>query len=135
MNRFLFDSSVWIDFLRGKDTPQTSLLESELMAGDPWICPVIIQEVLQGIRDDKDYAKVKRVLTSILQPEWSPLDAAILAADIYRKLRRQGITIRRSNDCLIAAYALHFDLTLVDSDIDFEKIAQGAGMKRYLPAN
>ena len=45
----LVDTSVWVDFLRAKPTPQVRALK-ELLAGEEiaGVAPVILQEILQG---------------------------------------------------------------------------------------
>lgn len=53
-----------------------------------------------------------------------PVEAAVGAADLYRTLRKKGVTIRKPNDCLIAHYALSYDIPLLHYDVDFEQIAQ-----------
>lgn len=53
-----------------------------------------------------------------------PVEAAVGAADLYRSLRKKGVTIRKPNDCLIAYYALFYDVSVLHNDVDFEQIAQ-----------
>ncbi len=120
----LVDTSVWIDFLNGKETRQVGYLTNYLQEeGAVYVIPIIIQEVLQGIRDDKQFSTVKTTLINFPILDWPSLEAAIAAAELYRNLRKTGTTIRRANDCLIAAYALQFDIPLLCSDMDFELIA------------
>lgn len=57
-------------------------------------------------------------------PAWDPLDAGVAAAQLYRSLRKTGITIRKSNDCLIAAFAQQFDLAVLHVDRDFSVMAK-----------
>lgn len=121
----LVDTSVWIDFLNGKETTQVVILSNALASEDiVFITPTILQEVLQGIREDKKYEQVKTILMNFPMLEWQPYYAAIAAAELYRKLRKEGVTIRRANDCLIAAFAIKYSLPLLCSDTDFELIAR-----------
>ncbi len=63
MIKVLVDTSVWIDALNGKTTQQTILLNRLLEEDAPIVlCPVIVQEILQGIKEDKDFKKVKDTL-------------------------------------------------------------------------
>jgi predicted nucleic acid-binding protein len=85
-------------------------------------CPVIIQEILQGIRDDKSFNEVKISFLALPVLIEDPVEAAVGAAQIYRQLRRKGITIRKSNDCLIAYYALKNSKKVIHRDRDFDLI-------------
>ena len=87
-----------------------------------FICPSILQEVLQGIRSDHDFELVKRRLLSFEILNWHPVIASLSSVNLYRKLRKDGITIRKSNDCLIAAFAIHFELPILHIDRDFYKL-------------
>lgn len=62
----------------------------------------------------------------------NPIEAAIGAADLYRTLRKKGVTIRKPNDCLIAHYAIFYDIPLLHNDIDFGQIAQHTPL-RFIP--
>jgi predicted nucleic acid-binding protein len=89
----------------------------------------ILQEILQGIRDEFKYVKIKEMLSYFTVLELPAVRAAIGAADLYRALRKKGATIRKSNDCLIAYYALEFSIRLVHTDADFDKIGNHTGLK------
>ena len=128
----IFDSSVWINYLTGKSNVQTDLLDNFLATGsNQHICPPILQEVLQGIRDQSDYQKTRSILILLNFLQLDAYDVAEEAARIYRSLRAKGITIRKPNDCLIAYYAIHFNLELVHNDKDFDKIARHTALKVY----
>ena len=128
--RYLFDTSVWIDFFSGTDSLETQRLTRYLEEDMPvFICPVIIQEVLQGVKNDRDYLKVKESFLALEILVEEPVEAAVSAADIYRALRKKGITIRKSNDCLIAWYALKNSLEIIHRDRDFDLILEN---KKYL---
>jgi predicted nucleic acid-binding protein len=121
----LFDTSVWIDFFTGKLTTESTLLTDYIENNCPiFICPVIVQEVLQGVRNDKDYMLIKESFLALILLNEDPLEAAIGAADIYRKLRKKGLTIRKSNDCLIAWFAIKNSLHVVHCDRDFDVILE-----------
>lgn len=124
MKKILVDTSVWIDALNGKQNWQTKLL-SRLIDNDVAIvlCPIIIQEILQGIRSDSDFKHVKESLDGFEVLEIEPIQAAYGAAELYRNIRKQGITVRKSNDCLIAYYSIYCNTLLLHNDEDFNKIA------------
>ena len=125
----IFDTSVWIDFLNKKDTREAHLLERYISTDDEVLMvPTILQEVLQGIREDNKYNQIKETLSFFKLLELPAYNAAVGAAELYRSLRQQGITIRKSNDCLIAYHAIWFTVPLVHADRDFDQIAKGSDL-------
>ena len=130
----LFDTSVWINFFRNKSTPQSNLLTNYIEHNHPVVLtPTIVQEVLQGIRDDAPYQQIKDILSYITTLQLPPIQAAIGAAELYRSLRKKGLTIRKSNDCLIAYYAIEFSIPLAHSDLDFDIIGNHSKLKIWRP--
>jgi predicted nucleic acid-binding protein len=130
MDPVLVDTSVWIDFFKGITNAKTKLVKEYLEMEYPvYICPLILQEVLQGIRKDEDYVKVKHDMLNLEILLINQMESSIGAADLYRDLRKQGITIRRTNDCIIAYYAIYFDIHLVHRDKDFDLIADKTNLK------
>ncbi|MBY0434183.1 MAG: PIN domain nuclease [Cyclobacteriaceae bacterium] len=128
----IIDSSVWINYLTGRNTKETELLDRLLSRGiQQQICPPILQEVLQGIREEKDFESTREILFQMIFLNLDPYFAAEGASKIYRALRKKGVTIEKGNDCLIAFYAIHFDLDLVHNDRDFDKIAKHTSLKIY----
>jgi predicted nucleic acid-binding protein len=88
-------------------------------------------EVLRGIKNDNDFYDIKETLLN-----FSILDNDIMAItdraiNIYRNLRKKGITIRKQNDCLIASYAIYNGIQIFHKDSDFEKIANNTKLKIY----
>lgn len=122
----LVDTSVLIDFLSGTGNAATAILE-EAVRDDLDFCllPVIVQEVLQGARDEAEWRTLKDYLGSqfIFQPE-DPLESCIKAGRIFFDCRRKGLTVRSATDCFIAQVALQNKMTLLHSDRDFETIAR-----------
>lgn len=130
----IFDSSIWIDYLKGIKSAFTDLLDRELDSygqANIYLCPAIFQEVLQGIRRNEKHDEIKELLFISRFLKIDPYFAAEEASAIYRNLRQKGITIRKPNDCLIAFYAIHFKLPLVHNDNDFNKIAKYTSLKVY----
>ena len=125
----LVDTSVWIDFFCGRDLPHVATLEQFIQENDDLaLCGIIMTEILQGIADDPGYKRVQRYLDPlIILP--MPQSVFIKAADIYRKLRKKGITIRKTNDCIIAATALEHRCQLLHNDKDFIPIANHFPLK------
>ena len=121
----IFDTSVWINFLNKKNTPEVELLETYVLEdAEVLITPTILQEILQGVRDDSKYGQIKETLSYFQLLEMPAYQAAIGAAELFRSLRKRGVTIRRSNDCLIAYFAIWFAVPLVHSDRDFDLMVE-----------
>ena len=121
----IVDTSVWIDFFNGGESEQVKILVEYIQEDEPiYLCPTIIQEVLQGIRNDNKYRKVRDNILCFNILNDDSLEMALGAANIYRKLRKKGVTIRKSNDCLIAKYAYKYNLKTLHKDRDFDLIVQ-----------
>jgi len=132
MQILLFDTSIWIDYLRGQETPKVNLLDEYLLNTDVLqICPPIIQEILQGIPQDEQFSKIKKNLDRLLCLQIDAKEAVFGAAELYRNLRKKGITIKKPNDCLIAFYAISFDVELVHKDSDFDLMIDHTPIKIY----
>jgi predicted nucleic acid-binding protein len=119
------DSSVWIDYLKGTNTSQTKQLDTMLgdSSLDVVMLDVVLMEVLRGIRSDHEYKNTKEALTALPVQPVGGEKIAIGAAQIYRKLRRDGQTVRSSIDLLVAAWCLHNDADLLHNDRDFSVIS------------
>jgi len=125
----LVDTSVWIDFFAARNTAQVVALESSIdQREDLCLCGVILTEVLQGIRDDRQYKQTESLLSNLI---YLPMDRStfLLAANIYRTLRSRGITIRNSVDCMIAAVCIEHEANLLHNDRDFDHIADIFGLR------
>jgi predicted nucleic acid-binding protein len=125
--RILVDTSVWIDFFRG-NASRENLLFKECLQRREHICitGIIAQEVLQGVRQDSQHQSVLKYL--LLFPKIEDEFADYLeAANIYRNLRKRGLTISSPVDCLITALAIKHRVTLLHRDSDFALIS------RYFP--
>ena len=125
----LIDTTVWIDFFAGRQLPHITALE-RLIKGreDICICGIILTEVLQGIREKNEFRKTKELFnTMIFLP--MPYSVFLGAAEIYRTLRRKGITIKNSIDCMIASVAIENDIILLHNDRDFIPIERHLGLK------
>ena len=115
----LVDSSVWIDFFNGTENIETDKLSEmpgleEVVIGD-----LILAEVLQGFRSDTDYKTASNVLTSLTVHDLLGKELAIKSANNFRKLRKKGITIRKTADVIIATYCIENKIPLLFTDKDF----------------
>ena len=125
----LVDSSVWIDYFRSADTPQVALLDSLFGRTRIAVGDLVAAEVLQGVRDDKEFKLVKKVFDSFTHLDLCGYDLALKASENYRVLRAKGITVRKTIDTLIATRCIEDGLTLLHSDRDFVPFARYLGMR------
>jgi predicted nucleic acid-binding protein len=124
----IVDSSVWIDYFNGREIPEVAtldrLLETELLGvGD-----LILAEVLQGFRQEKDYQTAKRLLTSLTVFEMLGAEMAMKSADNFRDLRKKGITVRKTIDVMIATFCIENGHKLLFSDKDFAPFVEHLGL-------
>ena len=130
----LVDSSVWIDFFRDRDTPQTNGLKRLLVSREIRTADLVLAEVLQGVRDDAAHAKALRLLASPGILVVSDEQIAVRAAIHYRTLRTLGYTIRKTIDTLLATRCIVDGLPLLYSDRDFDPFVQHLGLRSALDA-
>ncbi len=123
------DSSVWIDFFNGTDNSETDKLNEILGLEEVVIGDLILTEVLQGFRSDTDYKAAKNVLTSLVVHDLLGKDQAIKSANNFRKLRKKGITIRKTADVIIATYCIENKIPLLFTDKDFVPFVDNLRLK------
>jgi predicted nucleic acid-binding protein len=115
----LVDSSVWIAYFNGATTRETERLDALLSQEPVGLGDLILTEVLQGFRLDKDYRTAKKLLTSLTIYDLLGHDLAIRAAENYRMLRKRGITVRKTTNVIIATFCIQHNLRLLHADKDF----------------
>ena len=125
----LVDSSVWIDFFNGRGSRETDLLalllrRRILLTGD-----LILAEVLQGFRDDRQVAWARHALLSLPYADLAGLEVALASAQNYRLLRAKGVTIRKTIDVLIATFCIRGGHVLLHGDRDFEPMIEHLGLR------
>ena len=125
----LVDSSVWINFFNGTACTETDKLNEILGLEEVVIGDLILAEVLQGFRNDTDYKAAKNVLTSLTVHDLLGKDMAIKSANNFRKLRKKGITIRKTADVIIATYCIENKISLLFSDRDFVPFVDNLRLK------
>lgn len=120
------DTSVWIGYFADRDTPHVAYL-AQLLENDAGIdvclTDIILTEILQGLRTDKDVKRVEERLAVFEVLRLLDLSDFRRAAALYRSARRQGVTIRRTSDCLIAAVCVREQVALLHADSDFDHLA------------
>ncbi len=125
----LVDSSVWIDFFRGAPTPQVEKLDSLLGSTRLAVGDLIMAEVLQGVRDDREFNLVRRTLEDFTLVELVGKEIAIQAARNFRILRDLGVTVRKTIDTIIATRCIESGFELLHSDQDFDAFERHLGLK------
>jgi predicted nucleic acid-binding protein len=124
----LVDTSVWIEVFRARAPLD---LERVVPFDEIVTCLPVIQEVLQGFRDEGAYRHARASMLALPIVE-SPLgqDVVLEAAELYRAARRAGVTVRSSVDCLIAACALRHDLEVLHADRDFPALGRVSHLRQ-----
>lgn len=128
----LVDSSVWIDYFSGNGSPETDFLDEMLGVSAVAIGDLILTEVLQGFRHDKDYKTARRLLGELTIFELLGTKMAVKSANNFRKLRKKGITIRKTADVIIASFCIEHNLPLLFSDKDFKPFVEHLGLRNAI---
>jgi len=126
------DSSVWVDYFNGQDTPQTNKLDALLGMEPLAVGDLILVEVLQGFRLDADFSQAKELLLSLTVFELLGVDNALRSAENYRVLRKRGITIRKTVDVIIATFCIVEGHSLLFSDKDFKPFVEQFGLREVI---
>ena len=124
----LVDSSVWVDYFNGTASSETDFLDAALGSEPVAIGDFILAEVLQGFRSNSDYEVAKAMLMSLTVFDLLGTEIALKAADNYRTLRRRGVTVRKTVDCIIATFCIERNLPLLYSDRDFDPFVKSLGL-------
>lgn len=124
----LVDSSVWIDYFTGIDSQQADTLDKTLGVEPVAAGDLILTEVLQGFRHDRDYKKAKALFDTVAIFEMLGREMALASAENFRSLRKQGITIRKTADVIIATFCIKQRIPLLFSDKDFKPFVEHLGL-------
>ena len=122
------DTSVWIDFFNGKNTPEVAALDAALGMETVAIGDLIALEILQGFKSDPDHRAAKQILDSLIIYDLLGTKAVEGCADNYRTLRKKGITIRKTADVIIATFCIENNLPLLFADKDFMPFVEHLGL-------
>ncbi len=123
------DTSAWIDYVRGIEASHTNILDYELQHNRIITGDLIITEFLQGFREEKEYQAAKRIMESLEYHDFVGKEIAIQAAQNLRKLRKKGITVRKTIDVIIATFCIENGYALIHNDHDFDPMEEILGMK------
>ncbi len=110
----------------------TDLLDAALGKREVGLCDIILCEVIQGFRNEREAAAARAALLAFPIFSAVGIDNALKSAENYRNLRRQGITVRKTIDCLIATFVIENGFTLLSSDRDYEPFATYLGLAAAL---
>lgn len=123
----LVDTSVWIEVFR---RPPRLSLKALTDFDDVVTCLPVIQEVLQGFRDERAFARARESMQALPIVD-APLTTEVFdhAVELYRAARRSGATVRSGVDCLIAASAIRHGLEVLHRDRDFGEIARVSALR------
>jgi predicted nucleic acid-binding protein len=125
----LVDSSVWINYFNGIITWQTNLLDHYLSNVPVLLGDLILVEVLQGFKSDKDYKAAKNFLSVLPFRQIGGYDVALQSAQNYRILRKAGVTVRKTIDLIIATFCIMEGFTLLHDDRDFDPMVSHFSLK------
>ncbi len=129
----IVDTTVWIDYFNGSRTLQTDWLDVQLTRQRLGLTDLILCEVLQGVRDDRQWQQLRRDMLKFEVFETGGINLALAAAQNYRMLRRQGLIIRATIDGLIATFCLLNGYELLHNDRDFDAFESALGLKVVHP--
>jgi predicted nucleic acid-binding protein len=125
----LVDSSVWIDYFRGIPSRQTERLDALLGNELLFVGDIILTEVLQGFSSKREFDQARSLMLSLEPMNIGGQDIAVKAANHFRTLRVNGVTIRKTIDTLIATRCIHDNLILLHNDRDFEPFTKYLRLK------
>jgi predicted nucleic acid-binding protein len=129
----IIDTTVWIDYLGGVGNQETAWLDQALGRERLGLTDLILCEVLQGIRDEVTFTRVRDDLMKFRVFIAGGSDLAIAAAQNYRTLRQRGFTVRKTIDCWIATFCLLSSHKLLHRDRDFDAFEKVLGLQVVHP--
>ena len=127
------DSSVWIGYFNGQDSPQVQALDAALddSAQEVVLLDVVLMEVLRGFRHDKEHELAREALAPLQLAVAGGEALAFEAAAMYRKLRKNGFTVRSPIDLMVGAWCISNDCVLVHADRDFNSMQSLEGLQSW----
>jgi len=123
------DSSVWIDYFNGTANPQTEKLDALLGEEPLAVGDIILTEVLQGFGADRDFNTAKAMLLNLTVFDMLGQRNAVASAENFRVLRKKGVTVRKTVDCIIATFCIENNHGLLYSDRDFLPFVEHLGLR------
>jgi predicted nucleic acid-binding protein len=129
----IVETTIWIDLFRATANEHTDWMKRHL--GDPrlGLTDLTLCEVLQGVREDSLYTAAREALLKFGVHATGGAELALAAAENYRSLRKRGITVRKTIDCLIATYCIREGHGLLHHDRDFDPFEEHLGLRVVHP--
>ena len=125
----LVDTSVWVDYFNGLETPRTDRLDQLLGSGRLLTGDLILAELLRGFAKDADYRTARRLLLELPCAELVGRDNALRAADYCRRLRKRGVMVRKTIDVFIGTYCIQHGHELLHADRDLDPMQRHLGLR------
>jgi len=125
----IVDSTIWVDYVNGKSNDETRLLESKIGREDIGLTDLILCEVLQGLRSEREFDEVKAELLEFSVFQTGCTRMALETALNYQKLRAKGFTVRKTIDCWIATFCIRGGHELLHRDRDFDPFEKELGLR------
>jgi predicted nucleic acid-binding protein len=124
----IVDTAVWVDYINGTSTPETEWLDREVGRQEIGLTDLILCEVLQGVRHERDFVACRERLFEFEIFVVGGIGIAVQAAENFRALRRQGLTVRKTIDCLIATFCIQEGHAFLHRDRDYDVFEKHLGL-------
>lgn len=125
----LVDTSVWVDYFNGVESWQADHLDRLLGSGLVLIGDLILAELLQGFAKDADRNRARTLVSDLAYADLVGRDVALAAAENHRKLRRRGVTVRKTIDVVIGTFCIVNGHELLHADRDFDPMEKHLGLR------
>ena len=129
----IVDTTVWVDYLNGADNPETEWLDREIEREEIGLTELILCEVLQGVRSDREFTSLRKQLLEFAVFSSGGLEMAVEAAENFRELQRRGFTVRKTIDCWIATFCIREGYGLLHRDRDYGMFEKVLGLRVIHP--
>lgn len=127
------DTTVWVDYLSGRETPQAAWLDAAIPVTRLGLTDLILCEILQGVRGEAQARRLVREMARFEIFATGGTDLAVAAAANYRALRSRGVTVRKTIDCLIASFCILDGHSLLHGDRDYDPFEKLLGLQVVHP--
>ncbi|MGD0095803.1 MAG: PIN domain nuclease [Terracidiphilus sp.] len=124
----IVDTSVWIDFLNQRVTPETTWLRGRRRGDVVGLTTLVLAEILQGIRMDTRYRQAQLYFRAMPVFDAVSRKLAERSAHNFRTLRALGFTIRSTMDCVLATFCIENGHRLLHGDRDFAPFEHHLGL-------
>lgn len=129
----IVDTGVWVDYFNETSTPETEWLDREVGQQEIGLTDLILCEVLQGVRNDSDYAAFREQLLEFEVFAVGGVGIAVEAAENFRELRKRGFTVRKTIDCWIATFCIREGHSLLHRVRDYDVFEKHLGLRVIHP--